>query len=171
MIRKVIKLSSGFGSLVIFGSAVISSAAAQAPLVQPALEVPLHQTESYQELSPEDLLREIDEPSKVVHLTVIVHDKALVTINGEPTYTKGTVRHYIARKVQPGKTYVFNIEALVKNEQGAEFTATESVSIDAGGNKQVVLKVRRSKRQPVPAQSAVPAQPTSVNPSQSTQNR
>lgn len=171
MNRSAVKLTVGGAAFALLASTLVSNSFAQIPVVQPATEFAQPPTESYSEPSPEDLLREYDEPSKVIHLTVIVHDKALLSINGEPTYTKGTVRHYIARRVQPGKTYTFNIEALVKNEYGAEFTAAESVSIDAGSSKQVVLKVHRSKRQPVPTQPVVPSQAAPTTPPQQAPSR
>jgi uncharacterized protein (TIGR03000 family) len=108
------------------------------------------------ESEAEMLLREVDDPLKTINLTVVVQDKAIVTVNGEETYTKGTVRPYIIRGLAPGKEYTFLIDGLVKNESGAQFTAKEEVKIKAGDSKQVVLKLHRSNR-PKPAIPAVPA--------------
>ena len=102
------------------------------------------------EVSAEALLQTTDDPSKVINLTVVVQDKAIVTINGEETYTKGTVRPYIVRGLQEGKEYNFVIEALLKNEAGAHFTAKQSVKIKAGGQQQVVLKLSRTQRPAAP---------------------
>ena len=98
------------------------------------------------EVSAEALLQTIDDPSKVINLTVVVQDKAIVTINGEETYTKGTVRPYIVRGLQEGKEYNFVIVGLLKNEAGAHFEAKQSVKITAGGQQQVVLKLSRIQR-------------------------
>jgi len=99
----------------------------------------------------EMLLKEIDDPATIINLTVVVQDKAIVKINGEETYTKGTVRPYIVRGLTPGKEYNFVVEGLVKMENGAEYTAQKEVKIKAGSQDQVVLKLRRSVRKPVSA--------------------
>jgi uncharacterized protein (TIGR03000 family) len=103
-----------------------------------------------QELSDEAKLQEIDDPSKTINLRVIVHEKAVVTINGEPTTTKGTSRPYIVRNLVPNKQYRFKIEALVKQEDGAEYYSEKTETITAGNTKEVVLHVRRRKRQDPP---------------------
>ena len=107
-------------------------------------------------LGPEDLLEEVDDPTKLINLTVIVNEKAIVTINGEPTITMGTVRPYIVRGLKPGKKYKFEIEALVKKQKGDEYGAKETVEISAGESKQVVLKVHRQKRTPPPPAPLLP---------------
>ena len=98
------------------------------------------------------LLAEVDNPAELINLTVIVQDKAIVSINGEPTVTMGTSRPYIVRGLKAGKTYKFEIEGLLKNESGAEYAAKESVTLKAGESKQVVLHLRRRIRAkpPVP---------------------
>jgi uncharacterized protein (TIGR03000 family) len=103
-----------------------------------------------QELSDEAKLQEVDDPSKTINLRVIVHEKAVVTINGEPTTTKGTSRPYIVRNLAPNKQYRFKIEALVKQEDGAEYYSEKTETITAGNTKEVVLHVRRRKRQEPP---------------------
>ena len=97
----------------------------------------------------EMLLEEIDDPATLINLTVVVQEKAIVKINGEETYTKGTVRPYIVRGLKPGKEYNFVVVGLLKMENGAEFKAEESVKIKAGSQSQVVLKLRRKVREPV----------------------
>lgn len=103
------------------------------------------------EASPEELLREVDNPAEIINLLVVVDEKALITINDEPTYTKGNARPYIVRGLKPGKKYSFEIKALVKSPNGAEYGAKEKVELTAGDSKQVVLHVRRQKRTPPPA--------------------
>ena len=112
------------------------------------------------EVSAETLLQTKIDPSTEINLTVVVQDKAIVTINGEETYTKGTVRPYIVRGLQQGKEYNFVIEALLKNEAGAHFTATQNVKIRAGGQEQVVLKLRRTQRPKVVPPVVPPVVPT-----------
>jgi uncharacterized protein (TIGR03000 family) len=157
MKSKAARLLIGGAALSLMASGLFSSTFAQPPVVYSSPEYAQPSVQSYAEPTPEELLKEYDDPAKTLHLTVVVNDKAVVTINGEPTYTKGTVRQYVAKRLQPGKFYVFNIEALMKNEHGAEFSASESVTIEAGATKQVVLKVHRTKRQPAPVQPSVPA--------------
>ena len=112
------------------------------------------------ELSPESLLQVTDDPSQIINLIVVVQDKTIVTINGEETYTKGTVRPYIVRGLTPGKDYTFEIAGLLKNEAGAHFTAKKTVKLKAGGQEQVVLKLSRTNRPaplPVPPAGGVVA--------------
>jgi uncharacterized protein (TIGR03000 family) len=111
-------------------------------------------------LGPEALLDETDDPTKIVNLTVVVHDKALVIINGEPTVTMGTVRPYIVRGLKPGKTYKFQLEAVLRQPKGDVYVAKEAVEIKAGDSKQVVMHVRRANRvdypPPPPPPPAIP---------------
>lgn len=110
-----------------------------------------------EELSSEDLLHEIDDPTKIIHLTVVVNEKAVVKVNGEETETKGTLRPYIVRGLTPGKSYKFAIEGLVTTKTGAEYFAKEEVVLKAGDSKQVVLHVhRRNRTPPPPAPAPVP---------------
>jgi len=103
-------------------------------------------------LSPDALLDETDYLGKSINLSVVVHDKAIVTINGEPTFTMGTYRPYIVRGLVNGKKYKFVVEGVFVNETGAVYAATETVTIEAGGSQQVVLHLRRRNRPkpPVP---------------------
>jgi uncharacterized protein (TIGR03000 family) len=107
--------------------------------------------------TPEALLREVDDPTRVIYLSVIVNEKAVVSINGEPTETKGNLRPYIVRGLTPGKKYKFTVEGLVKTESGAEYFAKDEVVLSAGESKQVVLQVRRRNRTPPPPLAVLPA--------------
>lgn len=96
------------------------------------------------------LLQETDNPAEIFNLTVVVQDKAIVIVNGEPTFTTGSVRNYIVRGLKPGKSYKFVVEGLFKNPTGAEYAAKEDFTIKAGESKQVVLHLRRKNRTPPP---------------------
>jgi len=133
--------------------AVSSSANAQGCGCVDATQGLIYESGMPTEVSPELLLQVTDEPSQIINLTVVIQDKAIVTINGEETYTKGTVRPYIVRGLTPGKEYSFEVEGLLKNEQGAYFTAKKTVKIKAGSQEQVVLKLSRTNR---PKPFAVP---------------
>ena len=108
------------------------------------------------------LLQETDNPAEIFNLTVVVQDKAIVIVNGEPTFTTGTVRNYIVRGLKPGKSYKFVVVGLFKNPTGAEYKATEEFTIKAGDSKQVVLNLRRINRTPPPP--APPGFPPPVAP-------
>ncbi len=110
-------------------------------------------------ISPDALLDEADDPGKTINLTVVVHDKAIVTINGEPTFTMGTYRPYIVRNLVNGKKYKFVVEGVFVNETGAVYAATETVVIEAGGSQQAVLHLRRRNRPKPPAVLLVPVAP------------
>jgi uncharacterized protein (TIGR03000 family) len=123
------------------------------------------------ELGPESLLEEVaDDPATVCNLSVVVHDKAVVSVNGEPTVTMGTVRPYIVRGLKPEKSYKFEIQALLRQPKGDVYVAKETITLKGGESKQVVLKVRRANRAdfpppppsppvPAPAASGAPATP------------
>ncbi len=104
------------------------------------------------------LLDEPDNPAEIFNLTVVVQDKAIVTVNGEPTSTTGTVRNYIVRGLKPGKSYKYVVEGLLKNATGAEYYAKDEFNFKAGETKQVVLNLRRRVRTPPPV-SPGPALP------------
>ena len=107
-------------------------------------------------MSPDALLYEPDNPAEVIHLTVIVQEKAIVSVNGEPTATMGTVRPYIVRGLEAGKKYKFEVEGVFKTETGAEYAAKESVTVVAGSSQQVVLQLRRRNRPKPPAHQPAP---------------
>lgn len=111
-------------------------------------------------LSPEDLLDVVDDPAKIINLTVIVQEKATVIVNGEPTETLGLVRPYIVRNLRVGKQYKFEIEGLFVTEGGAEYYDKETVILIAGEQRQVVLQLHRRKRELPPALPVVPTVPT-----------
>ncbi|MDZ4848955.1 MAG: hypothetical protein SGI77_06655 [Pirellulaceae bacterium] len=97
-------------------------------------------------LDAQSLLVEVDDPAKIVNLMVIVHEKAIVSVNGEPTVTMGTSRPYIVRGLEAGKKYKFEIVGVYQTEALAEYAAKETVTVEAGGTKQVVLHLRRRNR-------------------------
>ncbi|MEQ1831052.1 MAG: hypothetical protein ABL921_34210, partial [Pirellula sp.] len=110
-------------------------------------------------LGPDALLEESDDPAKIVNLTVVVHEKAIVSVNGEPTVTMGTVRPYIVRGLKPGKTYKFEIQGLVRQPKGDVYVAKETITLKAGESKQVVLNVRRANRSEYPPPPPPPPAP------------
>lgn len=103
-------------------------------------------TPAVQPYSPEMELEEVDRPEEMINFTVVVDEKAIVSVNGEPTVTKGSVRPYVVRGLKAGKVYVFEFQALVRRPQGDVYVAKEKVTIRAGDSKQVVLKVKRANR-------------------------
>ena len=107
-------------------------------------------------LGQEALLDTVDNPAEMINFTVIVPEKAIVSFNGEPTFTKGSVRNYVVRGLKSGKTYKFDVTGLLVNEFGAEYAAKEEVKVAAGETKQVVLQLRRQKRTPPPPAPLVP---------------
>jgi len=114
-------------------------------------------------LGQEELLDNADKPEEIINFTVIVPEKAIVSFNGEPTFTKGSVRSFVVRGLKAGKTYKFDVTGLLVNEFGAEYAAKEEVKVAAGEVRQVVLQLRRQKRAPLPAPApAFPPAPAPV---------
>lgn len=119
------------------------------------------------ELSADALLDDSQEdPMSIANIRVIVHDKAIVKVNGEETITMGTTRPYIVRGLKAGKSYKFDIVAVLKQPKGDVYTAKQEIILKGGESKEVVLKVRRANRaefEPKPAPGAVaPAAATPV---------
>ena len=107
-------------------------------------------------VDPGDELLEPDDPSKMINLTIVVPEKALVKVNGEPTFTKGVVRQYVVRGLKPGKKYKFVITAEYVNEHQAVYKAEKPVTLDSGSSERVVLPLHRVAR-PKPPEPAAPA--------------
>ncbi len=110
------------------------------------------------------LLDEPDNPAEIFNLTVVVQDKAIVAVNGEPTTTTGTVRNYIVRGLKPSKSYKYTVEGLLKNASGSEYYAKEEFNFKAGETKQVVLNLRRRVRTPPPTAPPAPIAPAPIAP-------
>ncbi len=89
------------------------------------------------EIDPAAELIEPDDPAKTINLTVVVAEKALVKVNGEPTFTKGVVRQYVVRGLEPGKKYKFTVEAEYVNEHQAVYKAKKDVTLTAGSSERV----------------------------------
>lgn len=159
-------MKNSMKNLIWCGLMSLSAVACSGPMVlaqccgnRPVGDVVYEGVPISEELSPEELLHEIDDPAKVINLTVIVNEKAVVKVNGEETETKGTLRPYIVRGLTPGKSYKFTIEGLVTTKTGAEYFAKEEVVLKAGDNKQVVLHVHRRNRTPPAPTPTAPVAP------------
>lgn len=133
-----------------------NSACAQCACAAQSVQMGGMLIETNPEADAESLLIENDDPLKIINLTVVVHDKAIVKINGEPTFTKGVSRPYIVRGLKEGKSYAFEVVGTFTNEHGAVYEAKETVNIKAGDSKQVVLHLRRVKRPPQPPVPVLP---------------
>lgn len=115
------------------------------------------------EISADALLDDgLEDPMSMANIRVIVHDKAIVKVNGEETITMGTTRPYIVRGLKAGKSYKFDIVAVLKQPKGDVYTAKQEVILKGGESKEVVLKVRRANRaefEPKPVVPPVAAAP------------
>lgn len=98
------------------------------------------------EAAPE--LSDYVDPMRVINLTIVVDPKAKVVVNGEPTYTEGTVRQYIVRDVEPGRKYQFVVIGTYVNEFEAVYQGKAVVNVSAGSSERVVINLRRVKRPP-----------------------
>ncbi len=105
---------------------------------------------------PEAELEEPIDPARTINLTIVVPEKTIVKVNGEPTFTKGIVRNYIVRDLKPGKKYKFLIEGQYVNQAEAVYYDKEEVTIEAGSQQRVVLHLRRVARPPKPAPAVPP---------------
>jgi uncharacterized protein (TIGR03000 family) len=118
------------------------------------------------ELSADALLDDSQEdPMSIANLRVIVHDKAIVKVNGEETITMGTARPYIVRGLKAGKSYKFDIVAVLRQPKGDVYVAKQEVILKGGESKEVVLKVKRANRAEFePKPNPVVSAPAAVSP-------
>ena len=101
----------------------------------------------------------------IANLRVIVHDKAIVKVNGEETITMGTARPYIVRGLKAGKSYKFDIVAVLRQPKGDVYVAKQEVILKGGESKEVVLKVKRANRAEFePKPNPVVSAPAAVSP-------
>ena len=159
--RKSLAIVNGVGLAVLttfasHGSLVLGQCPCQNGIVEESI-VYEEYASSAQPYSPEQELEQIDLAEETIHFTVIVDEQAIVSVNGEPTISKGKVRPYIVRGLQAGKSYDFQFLAVVRKPQGDVYAAKEKVTIRAGEAKQVVLKVRRANRADYPPPAPEPA--------------
>lgn len=90
--------------------------------------------------------------ANAIYLTVNVPEisldcpeDAVLTVNGDPTATKGASRRFIVRNLQPGKEYEFKIAAITKNRAGVELMQKETVKLEVGQMHTISLKPVRRK--------------------------
>ena len=72
-----------------------------------------------------------------VHLTVNVPEAAKVFVNGNPTTTTGSRRHFISRDLKASEAYRFEIKAILVNSDGAEIVQNKTVVLESGNGEEL----------------------------------
>ena len=75
--------------------------------------------------------------STEVYLTVNLPENAKVFVNGNPTTTTGSKRHFVSRDLKPNETYRFEVKAVVTNEDGSEVVQNKTVVVASGNGEEL----------------------------------
>jgi uncharacterized protein (TIGR03000 family) len=81
----------------------------------------------------------------VPEITLDCPEDAVLTVNGDPTATKGASRSFIVRNLEPGKEYEFKLAAITKNRGGVELMQKETIKLQVGDMHTVTMKPVRRK--------------------------
>ncbi|MEZ6134539.1 MAG: hypothetical protein R3C53_06490 [Pirellulaceae bacterium] len=84
-----------------------------------------------------------------IYLTVNVPEKAILTVNGDPTISTGPTRYFVVKGLDVEREYKFVIVAETANAAGVAMEQTETVKLKPGSSQVVTLKpVRRKGSKP-----------------------
>lgn len=88
--------------------------------------------------------------ANAIYLNVNVPEKAILKINGDPTISLGTSRHFVIKDLDPQHEYKFVIVAETANSAGVPMEETKTVKLKVGAIETVTLKpVKRKVVAPV----------------------
>lgn len=82
-------------------------------------------------------------PASEGTISILVPENALVTINGYVTKSSGRVRRYVAKNLQAGLVYPFNIQVTVVRD-GRTLTDARQVKLSGGALEAVVFNFDKS---------------------------
>jgi uncharacterized protein (TIGR03000 family) len=86
--------------------------------------------------------------SDSIYLTVVVPEQAILKINNDPTISVGTIRYFVVRNLEIGRSYDFKIVAETANAANVAMEETKSVTLTPGSAELVTLKPTKRKVEP-----------------------
>lgn len=90
--------------------------------------------------------------SDSIYLTVSVPEKAILTVNGDPTISVGTTRYFVIKGLDLSREYKFEIVAETANAAGVAMEETKTVKVRPGSTEMVTLKPVKRKVVKKPAE-------------------
>ena len=104
----------------------------QSAPVQPASDPPANEPEEQPADPPvEDDAFQI-EKSTTATIMLTVPKNALVTINGRPTSSTGTIRTFVSHNLEPSTRYRYNVEVRWSNDT-SHYKVVEAIELKSGG--------------------------------------
>ena len=79
-----------------------------------------------------------------VHLTVNLPETAKVFVNGNPTTTTGSKRHFVSRDLKPNDAYRFEVKAVMTNEDGSEVVQNKTVVVESGNGEELNFEMLKA---------------------------
>ena len=79
-----------------------------------------------------------------VHLTVNLPESAKIFVNGNPTNTTGSKRHFVSRDLKPKDSYRFEVKAVLTKEDGTEVVQNKTVVVDSGNGEELSFEMLKA---------------------------
>ncbi len=79
-----------------------------------------------------------------VHLTVNLPETAKVFVNGNPTTTTGSKRHFVSRDLKPNDAYRFEVKAVMTTEDGSEVVQNKTVVVESGNGEELNFEMLKA---------------------------
>ncbi len=79
-----------------------------------------------------------------VHLTVNLPESAKVYVNGNPTTTTGSKRHFVSRDLKPKDAYRFEVKAVMTKPDGTDLVQTRTVVVESGYGEELNFELLKS---------------------------
>jgi uncharacterized protein (TIGR03000 family) len=83
--------------------------------------------------------------SDSIYLTVSVPETAILTVNGDPTISVGTLRYFVIKGLDRTREYQFEVVAETANAAGVAMEETKTVKLRPGSAELVTLKPVKRK--------------------------
>ena len=87
-----------------------------------------------------------------IYITLMVPEKAIVQINGDPTISLGPTRYFVVRGLDLDKTYTFEVVVETANPAGVAMEEKKTLKLKPGASEIVTMKPVKRK---VPKPAAV----------------
>jgi len=79
-----------------------------------------------------------------VHLTVNLPESAKVFVNGNPTTTTGSKRHFVSRDLKANDAYRFEVKAVMNQADGTEVVQSKTVVVESGNGEELNFELLKS---------------------------
>ena len=111
--------------------------------VYPSDTVMSHET-SFDSVASSKLASAPSIQANEVHLTVNLPESAKVFVNGNPTTTAGSKRHFVSRDLKPNDAYRFEVKAVMTKADGTELVQNKTVVVESGNGEEINFELLKS---------------------------